>query len=415
MPPRLLLVLAAAVFPFALTAQDAAPPPPPPLRVFLDCQSLWCDFSHLRREITFVDWVRDRADAEVFILGTSRGTGAGGREVVLTFLGRGRFVGRNDTTRFTTAGTDTDAEERDALTRALAVGLVPFVARTPAGRRLRVQFDRPSGAARDVEPERDPWNYWVFRIEGSGSLSGQERERSYFGRGEVGARRVTEGWKLDLEVNGSYGRDEYVIDTTEIYTRSSWSAEVLSVWSVGPHFSIGAISEAQHSTFRNYELAVEGGPGIEYSVYPYEESSRREITFRYLIGAAHYRYQDTTIFGRVEETRPLHDLNIRANFRQPWGNLEGGVSGSQYLHDLAKHRIELFGGIEIRIIRGLGFQVNGFVARVKDQINLAAGDLTPAEILVSQRQLGTNYEFHTSIGLSYTFGSLFNNVVNPRF
>ena len=60
-------------------------------------------------------------------------------------------------------------------------------------------------------------------------------------------------------------------------------------------------------------------------------------------------------------------------------------------------------------------RLNGFVARVKDQINLPAGDLTPAEILVSQRQLGTNYEYHTSIGLAYTFGSLFNNVVNPRF
>jgi len=42
-------------------------------------------------------------------------------------------------------------------------------------------------------------------------------------------------------------------------------------------------------------------------------------------------------------------------------------------------------------------------------------EATDQEILVRQRQLATSYRYGVSVGLSYTFGSIFNNVVNPRF
>ncbi|MFQ6046753.1 MAG: hypothetical protein ACE5PT_10425, partial [Gemmatimonadales bacterium] len=32
------------------------------LKVFLDCNAPNCDFDHFRREITWVNWVRDRQD-----------------------------------------------------------------------------------------------------------------------------------------------------------------------------------------------------------------------------------------------------------------------------------------------------------------------------------------------------------------
>ena len=397
-----------------LAAQAPMAAPQAPLRVFLDCQNLHCDFSFLRREITYVDWVRDRAVADVHVLVTSRRTGAGGREVTLTFIGLRRFAGRTDTTRFTTGTTDTFAEQRDVLSHELSLGLVPYAQRTAAGPHLSVRYDMPDGQV-EATPVHDPWNYWVFRVAAGGSLNGQQLEKSYSGRSSLSARRVTESWKLDFGLDASYNRDEYVIDTLEVYTRTSWGADWSSVWSVGPHVSLGFEGQLNHSTYRNYDLAFETGPGVEYSVFPYDESSRREITFRYIAGIGSYRYIDSTIFGHLQETRPLHELNIRASFQQPWGNLRGGIEARQYLHDLSKHRIELNGGLEFRLVRGLSLNINGYVARVKDQINLAATDLTPAEILVEQRQLGTDYEYHTSISLSYTFGSIFNNVVNPRF
>jgi hypothetical protein len=37
------------------------------------------------------------------------------------------------------------------------------------------------------------------------------------------------------------------------------------------------------------------------------------------------------------------------------------------------------------------------------------------EVLLQRRQLETGYSYFFSVGLSYTFGSIFTNVVNPRF
>ena len=62
------------------------------LRVFLDCRHVACDSNHLRREIPFVDYVRDPADADVHVLVRTQPTGPGGTEFSLSFIGRRRFA-----------------------------------------------------------------------------------------------------------------------------------------------------------------------------------------------------------------------------------------------------------------------------------------------------------------------------------
>ena len=49
-----------------------------------------------------------------------------------------------------------------------------------------------------------------------------------------------------------------------------------------------------------------------------------------------------------------------------------------------------------------------------DQIYLAKGDLTREQVLLRQSQLATTYRAFVYAGISYTFGSVLNNVVNPR-
>lgn len=68
----------------------------------------------------------------------------------------------------------------------------------------------------------------------------------------------------------------------------------------------------------------------------------------------------------------------------------------------------------MRLFRGFSLEVDGNVARIKDQIYLRAGRLTPEEILLGLRERGTDYEYELELGFSYSFGSVFNNVVNPR-
>jgi hypothetical protein len=59
--------------------------------------------------------------------------------------------------------------------------------------------------------------------------------------------------------------------------------------------------------------------------------------------------------------------------------------------------------------------VGGSASRINDQLYLPAEGATDEEILLRRRQLATSYRYRLSIGASYTFGSIFNNVVNTRF
>jgi hypothetical protein len=63
---RLLLLIPARV-----AAQADEPPP----NGFLDCDAAGCDVDHIRNELDFVRWVRDRADADVHVIVTAETTG----------------------------------------------------------------------------------------------------------------------------------------------------------------------------------------------------------------------------------------------------------------------------------------------------------------------------------------------------
>ena len=54
------------------------------------------------------------------------------------------------------------------------------------------------------------------------------------------------------------------------------------------------------------------------------------------------------------------------------------------------------------------------MSRVKDQIFLSRAGILDEDILLRRRELGTDYEYSIDIGFNYTFGSVYNNVVNPR-
>ncbi|MDA0334911.1 MAG: hypothetical protein O2782_07090 [bacterium] len=52
--------------------------------------------------------------------------------------------------------------------------------------------------------------------------------------------------------------------------------------------------------------------------------------------------------------------------------------------------------------------------RINDQLSLAVGGATLEEVLLRRRELATDYKVWSRAGLSYTFGSIYNNVVNTR-
>ena len=52
---------------------------------------------------------------------------------------------------------------------------------------------------------------------------------------------------------------------------------------------------------------------------------------------------------------------------------------------------------------------------MRDQVFLPRRGASDEEILLQQRDLLTDFDYRLNVSLSYTFGSIFNNIVNPRF
>lgn len=384
------------------------------LRVFLDCQTFFCDFDHFRREITWVNWVRDRQDAQVHILGTAQGTGGGGREFTFTFIGLRQFAGQSDTLRHISSNTDTQSEIRDGHVRTVKLGLVRYAASTPAVTRLDVTYEAPEEGEM-VVPTEDPWKLWTFQIRVGGNLSGEEQQRFESFNGSLLANRTAENIKMNFRISGSFNRSEQELtDETFVNTSRNVTATQSIVWSMNPHWSVGVRSSQIASTFLNQALTVRGGPAIEYNVYPYGESTRRQFRFRYSPEAASFDYEEPTVFDKETEVLPAHRLDASMRVQQPWGSVDLSVGAIQYLHDGARHRININGFVDLRIVRGLSFNIGEGFSRIQDQIYLPKGGLTDEEILVRRRQLGTNFSYFTFMSLSFRFGSSLANVVNPR-
>jgi hypothetical protein len=63
----------------------------------------------------------------------------------------------------------------------------------------------------------------------------------------------------------------------------------------------------------------------------------------------------------------------------------------------------------------LSLDLYGSYARIRDQLAIPKADIPDEEILLRLRELQTSYRWDFQVGLSYTFGSKFSNIVNPRF
>jgi hypothetical protein len=248
-----------------------------------------------------------------------------------------------------------------------------------------------------------------------GELQGESQRKDASLEGSFETSRTTEEFKIDLGLRGEYQELEFerrgVVETSS--TREI-EADAIAVWSLGPNWSWGISGAIGQDQSVNQTLYTELAPALEYSLYPYSESTRRQITATYRVGMASFYYEDRTIFDQISEIRPSHSLELAADFQQPWGELIVSLEGSHFLDSPKRHRVDLFSRLELRLFRGVNLDIQGNVARVKDQIYLSAAGLDPDEILIGQRELGTDYEYGIELGLSFTFGSIFNNVVNPR-
>ena len=413
--PSMLVLIFATLLASQQAIQPIATPGTARLQVFLDCNDCFADY--LREETTFVDYVRDRTEADVHIIITNVGTGSGGREYVLAFTGERRFAGNNQSLKAITGTGDPDDVRRQQLLTTLRIGLLQYLAAGGAPQQLEVNVKLAAAAKGDVAPRRDRWDHWVFSLRASAAANGEESSKEQEFSGAFSADRITPDWKLTFGAELDRETEEFDLDEDDPVkvSRRETDFNWLMVKSLGEHWSAGATGEVRSSTFDNIEMRVAAAPAIEFNLFPYSAYQRRQLRTNYAVGLGRQSYYEETIFGKLEETLPAHELSVNYSQTERWGSVEGEVEWFQYLNDLSKSRLEANAELSWRIVRGLSVSAEGNASRIRDQISLRGRGATPEEILLRLRELQSGYEYGFSMSVTYTFGSIFSSIVNPRF
>ncbi len=388
------------------------------INLYIDCSDCAsADFDFFRTEITFVNFVRDRSESDVHILVSMQNTGSGGKEYTLTFIGRGRFELLTDTLKHIAQQSDSDELIRNGLLKAMKMGLIRYVSRTAGSDQIAISYSLPEiqNASDQVKPV-DKWNNWVFKISGNGYFQGEESYTSRSLYGTLSANRVTESLKLGLSIYGNHQKNEYDTDDRTISSSSSSKGlDTYAIFSLTDHWSWGAEINPWSSTYSNRDFALTSSVSLEYNIFPYGQSTHKQLRIMYDLRHYYMDYHDETIYGKTTENIISHSLQATLEIVQPWGSGEIAVEGSHFLKLIKRNRLAAWGEMSLRIVEGFSIELYGNVSRIRDQISLPKGDASDEDILLRMRQLETGYSYYTSIGLSYTFGSIYNNIVNPRF
>ena len=233
---------------------------------------------------------------------------------------------------------------------------------------------------------------------------------------EIQANKVTEDVKIELQFDSDYDKNIYEVNSHSITSiHRNYDFDWLYVGSLSQHWSAGASGSVYSSKYRNMAISYRAAPALEFNVFPYSESTTRQLTILYRPRWEFNIYNDTTLFNKTRENLFRESLDIDYEVKKKWGSIDFSLNLSHYFHDFSKNRVSFRSSVSLNLVKGLNVYFSGRASLIHDQISLPKGEATYEEILTRQQELATNYQYYTRVGLSYTFGSMYNNVVNPRF
>ncbi|MBT8325016.1 MAG: hypothetical protein KJO96_06925 [Winogradskyella sp.] len=383
------------------------------LSIYLDCTV--CDNQYIRQNLGNVQFVRDQYLGDAHIFFVTQRNGSRGRSYEAQFIGKNEFEAINYSLSFSTDGNMTSDEVRQRVLENIKLGLVRFWIAKGTVDEVTVLVPIPEDMSDEVD-EDDPWNYWLFQIGAGGFFNGQEQSRSRNINFNLSARRVTEKNKFSLRAGYRESRNIFEFEGDEIVgVNDRKFLNVNDIISINQHWSYGFFGRVSTSTFDNSDLSWTFRPALEYSFFDYALSAKKQLTISYRNGIRYNKYIERTVFNKTEEYLWEHGVQLGGRINQEWGNVNSEISFNQFLQDTSLYSLNFFLGTRIRLFKGFNFNVSGSYSITRNQINLPGGDLSLEELLLQQQQLQSGYNYFVNLGFSYSFGSIYNTIVNPRF
>ena len=384
------------------------------LDIYLDCSG--CDNALIRQQIDYINYTNDPFTAHVHLFITRLRLGSGGNRYQLKFIGKQDFEGDQISLDTDVPPNSSHVESQELLIKNIKMGVVSFLAKTMMENRIEITIQQdPKGEKEVIAPNDQRWDNWIFEVFSSMDWRKESSRESINFRYGFDIDKITPDWRVRIAPS-LYYREQFVENDGEsiLSIRRSNYLPVSVVKSITEHLSAGLFGSYYHASYRNTKLGTWLAPAIEYNIFPYSDVPFKEFTIAYRIGWRHYDYIEETIYLKTTEDLVRQMLEIALRIRQPWGSLTAGLEGSNYMEDWTKNRLEMSTRVSLRLVKGLSVSFGGFFELINDQISLPRGGATLEEILLGQAQLATDFEASLNFGVSYTFGALYNNVINTR-
>jgi hypothetical protein len=343
-------------------------------------------------------------------------TGSNGTEYTLDFIGRNQFANMNDTIKFITPNNSTSDFIREKMTEKINLCLVRYILKTNYSDSLKLKKPTIVEDEKEADTLIDPWDLWVFSMSMNSYFSGEKSSKNMNLYSNVSAGRVTKDWKFNIGSSFNYSDSKY--DYEDIHSRNlSRSKYAYSglIKTISDRWSLGSWLDWSQATYSNIKNSYSVASGVEYNFMDFEDYVRKSIRLRYKLSAGKTYYQEETIFLKNQETLLSERISLVSSFKQPWGNTYLSIAYSNYMHDFSKNRIELYSNLSVNVYKGLNVDFSISFDSIHDQLSLPKGDASVEDVLLRRKMLGTQYSYWGSFGLSYTFGSMYSNIVNPRF
>lgn len=380
------------------------------INFFVECN---CDKNYIRQEIKAINHVRDQGLANIRLFIYDLANGSGGRTYKLEFTGTDSFQDIKNTLTFDSNANMTADDVRKRLVWKIEKGLLKYIVQSNLAH--RVTYRIKGETEQEAIEEYDPWRNWIFEVYGQAKFDKEASRKKFEYKIGLEIDHVTDDWRIRADfqlsqLNSKFKRN----DETFTSERKRYFGSASVVKSLSDHWSTGIFTNLKYDTFANIDTGTGLSPAVEYNIFPYNEVLKREITFAYKIGFFYNNYIETTIFNEDSELIFNHSFNVDLRYRQPWGNFSASLSASSFLEDSSKNRLQLNSDLSVRIFKGFSVRFSGNMQFISDQINLPAGDASLEDVLLQQKQIATNFDLGLSAGVTYTFGSAYNNIINTR-
>ncbi len=408
---RACAVVAALLGLWALLLGSVAQAETPHPKLFLHCPKT-CFEPYLRQELSFFDLVRDRHEAELLVLVARQPTSSGGERFTVTLTQYG-YAPRVEEVA-TAPATQPEAARRELL-RVILRLLYRQLESSRVAQAFELRLPKRSGVL--LSQVADPWDHWAVSPELK--AAGEAQSTFYFGEmtASVTLRRITDEHKLRLRVAHEQLLSRYQVEDGSKLRGDvqSWWGQILYARSIGRHWALGFATTERTSQQENLRGHLHGGAVVELNLFPYTENASKQLRLAYQAGPWLNWYIEPNIHGERHEVRGYQALSVVVDANQRWGSIQWALQLNSLLDEPARYRLGSAVVGSLQLFEGFAVNVTGMGSWVNDQINLRQRPLTDAELLLGLAEAKTSFLLQLELGLSYTFGSVHNAIVNPRF